>query len=652
MAIRTLVNQEHVLAALDEVLGALNEDPAIVVLVGARGSGKSTAAVYWLQHHRDRFPDGQLRANLGAWSDHASAPAAVLLDFITSLGVDRAEVPADLESRVNLFRSLTAGRSFQILLDDAVTAAQIKDLLPGPGRSMVIVTGQGGFGALADHEAAFIDVEPLNDDMAVQLLRGYAGGRVDAEPAARDAVVALCGGRAVALSVVGRVLHDAPDLPISELLDELESVGLTTMTVGDEPTIAAVLDAGYRRLTELAQRCYRTLGLHPGGTGVSVQALAAVMKLPERQVRPVVRELVHGKRMIDQIDGRLQLDALVHEHARNTAREIDGTDVCDMRKRAFVRWYAKGALAADGVLQPHRPWVRQLFPELVIDAEHPAHRNARDWMLAERAVLQAIVRLAADLGELESVLHLCVAQWWLYESQKYSDDLVATHETGVEAADHLARPSVKALLLVQKGYAERTRGRFTEAVDVLREAAGLAQSHNDLQLEATAVEGAGLARFEQGDIAAAKELLDRNLGLAQRIGDPRRTALACLHAAKADDPDEALRLLTESRAGFRSLAQPDLHNLAKVELWQGRKLLEKNERLDAVAHLEQALASMTELARHYDQAQVLDALGYAHATTDPAAADRYYQQALEIYEETGHLLTAAAIQHKRDSLGR
>ncbi|ANZ35876.1 hypothetical protein BBK82_07045 [Lentzea guizhouensis] len=107
-----------------------------------------------------------------------------------------------------------------------------------------------------------------------------------------------------------------------------------------------------------------------------------------------------------------------------------------------------------------------------------------------------------------------------------------------------------------------------------------------------------------------------------------------------------------TQAGFRSLDQPDLHNLAKVELWQGRTLLEKNERPDAVAHLEQALASMTELARHYDRAQVLDALGDAHVTTDPASADRYYQQAMEIYEEIGHLLTAATIQHKRDSLGR
>lgn len=60
--------------------------------------------------------------------------------------------------------------------------------------------------------------------------------------------------------------------------------------------------------------------------------------------------------------------------------------------------------------------------------------------------------------------------------------------------------------------------------------------------------------------------------LAQRIGDTRRIALACLHAAKIAEPDEALRLLEEARAGFRSLAQPDLHNLAKVELWQGRKL--------------------------------------------------------------------------------
>lgn len=642
MPISALVNQKHVLAALDEVLAGLADDPVIVVLGGARGSGKSTAAVFWLQQHSDRFPDGQLRANLGAWADHAAAPAAVLHDFITSLGVDRAEVPADLESRVNLFRSLTRGRSFQILLDDAVTAAQVKHLLPGPGRSMVVVTGQGGFGALAEHEATFVDVEPLKDDMAVELLRGYAGGRVDAEPGARDRVVELCGGRAVALSVVGRVLLDAPDLTISELLEELESDGITRFSVDGEPAIAAVLDAGYKRLSEAAQRAYRLLGLHPAGDGVSPAALAAVMKVSGLKLRPVIRELVHGKRMVDQIDGRLRLDSLVREHARTTAEELDGADVCDMRQRAFVHWYTKGALAADSALQPHRPWVRQLFPDDVVDTEHPAYQQARDWMLAERVALRSAVALAMDLGELDAVVRLCVAQWWLYESQKYSDDLVATHDAGVEAADQLGHLTAKALLLVQKGYAERTRARFDEAVALLDDAAGLARAQGSAELEATAVEGAGLARFDQGDMAAAARLLRQNLELAQRIGDPRRTALARLHAAKPAEPEEALLLLAEAREGFRSLAQPDRHNLAKVLLWQGRKLGERNDVPGARAHLDQALALMTELERNFDRAQVLDALGELYATVDGATAADYFSQAARVYEDDDRLVAAAA----------
>lgn len=618
------------------------------MLAGARGSGKSTAAVYWLQRHRDRFPDGQLRANLGAWTDHSAAPAEVLFGFITSLGVDRADVPADLEQRVNLFRSLTRGRSFQILLDDAVTAAQVRHLLPGPGRSMVVVTGQGGFGALAEHEATFVDVEPLEDDMAAELLRGYAGKRVDAEPDARAALVALCGGRAVALSVAGRVLRDAPDLPISGLIEELEAGGgITRMTVDDEPAIAAVLDAGYRRLTEVAQRCYRVLGSHPGGAGVSLEAVAAVLKTSELKLRPVVRELVHGKRMVDQIDGRLHLDALVLDHARDTAVEIDGADVFELRKRAFFRWYSRGALAADSVLQPQRPWVRQLFPDLEVDTGHPAHRQPREWMLAERVALRSAVEGAAELGKLDEVLHLCVAQWWLYESEKFSDDLVATHELGVDVADHLGRPLVKALLLVQKGYAQRSRARFEQAASLLTEAASLARSQDHLELEATALEGAGLAKFEEGDPATARDLLDRNLELARRIGDPRRTALACLHAAKPAEPDDALRLLADARAGFRSLSRPEPHNLAKVALWQGNKLAEQGDHADAIAHLGQALALMTELKRDYDRAQILEVLGDVHtAAAEAVAASRHYREAAQVYEAGGHLVAAAVVHRK------
>ena len=91
--------------------------------------------------------------------------------------------------------------------------------------------------------------------------------------------------------------------------------------------------------------------------------------------------------------------------------------------------------------------------------------------------------------------------------------------------------------------------------------------------------------------------LDRNLEPARRIGDPRRTALACRHAAKPAEPDGALRLLADARAGFRSLSRPEPHNLAKVALWQGGELAEQGDHADAIAHLGQALALMTELKR-------------------------------------------------------
>lgn len=36
--------------------------------------------------------------------------------------------------------------------------------------------------ALAQHDPTFVDLEPLEDDMVSELLRGFAGDRLEAEP--------------------------------------------------------------------------------------------------------------------------------------------------------------------------------------------------------------------------------------------------------------------------------------------------------------------------------------------------------------------------------------------------------------------------------------------------------------------------------------
>jgi tetratricopeptide (TPR) repeat protein len=641
-AITKLVNQKRTLRALDEALDAVSADgPVIRVLRGQRGSGKTTVAVRWLHDRADRFPDGQLYANLGAWTDQVSAPSEVLAGFLGALGVDRAQIPADLTARHNLFRTLTDGKSFQVLLDDAVTPAQVRSLLPGKGASLVVVTGHGAFGTLLQHNAAFVDVEPLEDEMAVELLRVFAGDRVDDEVAARDALVAMCAGLPAALCVVGVLLAESPDMPLVELLDELKdpATGITRVTVGDEPSLATVFDAGYRRLSRLGQRCYRALGLHPYTDDLSVGVLAAALGVSEADLRPVIREL-RDMRTIDQPrSGRLTVHKLVHEHARLVAGTVDDAAHRLATTRSMAGWYVSGAVTAAIGLLPPRSWRAEFLPASIVDGEHPASAGPGTWLRAERVNLRAAVTVAFELGELESVLRLCVSQWWLFLVEKYADDLVATHALGLRAAEHLRDDRMKALLLVQQGFAYRSLGRFRDAADSCTAAVRLAEAAGSVELVATALEGAGLAAFDGGDLARSASWLRRNLELAETTLDPRRIALACLHGAKPEPPEQALVLLERAYQGFRSLPVPEPQNLAKVLLWQGRKL-----GTEGGPRLREALALATEHRHQADRAEILEAL--ARLETDRDAAAELYREALTIYEERGLLHSALATRQR------
>lgn len=82
-----LVDQVRVPAELERDIADRppSDDPVIKVVLGPRGSGKSTVATSWPHRVQERFPDGRLYAALGAWSDHqvlelcAGLPVALCL---------------------------------------------------------------------------------------------------------------------------------------------------------------------------------------------------------------------------------------------------------------------------------------------------------------------------------------------------------------------------------------------------------------------------------------------------------------------------------------------------------------------------------------------------------------------------------------------
>ncbi|MCZ0982473.1 hypothetical protein O1L60_36035 [Streptomyces diastatochromogenes] len=82
----------------------------------------------------------------------------------------RARVPASQEARTALFRTLTDGRRYLILLDNARDAAHVRPLLTGSATSLTVVTSRDQLlGLVAVEDAQPVALDVLSPDDAREL---------------------------------------------------------------------------------------------------------------------------------------------------------------------------------------------------------------------------------------------------------------------------------------------------------------------------------------------------------------------------------------------------------------------------------------------------------------------------------------------------
>ncbi|MFF6846168.1 AAA family ATPase [Streptomyces antimycoticus] len=140
------VNRTDELGQLNAVLTTEDGGPLVVsvyVIAGTAGAGKTSLALRWAHQVRERFPDGQLYANLRGYDPGAPVAAREALHrLLTSLGVQPEAVPQDLDAAAALYRSLLADRRVLVVLDNAATVGQVRPLLPGSAHSLVLVGRQ------------------------------------------------------------------------------------------------------------------------------------------------------------------------------------------------------------------------------------------------------------------------------------------------------------------------------------------------------------------------------------------------------------------------------------------------------------------------------------------------------------------------------
>ncbi|MGH3759841.1 BTAD domain-containing putative transcriptional regulator [Actinophytocola sp.] len=290
----------------------------VVVLSGEPGVGKSMLAVRVAHRVRDAFPDGQLYAHLAGATDPREV-GDVLADLLRTLGVTGPAIPDDVHARAAVLRSRLADRTVLLVLDDAASPTQIRDLLPGTSSSAVLVTSRRRLSGLAG--AHRVTVPPFTDAEAAELLERVAGARVGGDPAGAGRIAAACGNLPLALRIAATRLSLRPQLRLGELADRLadERRRLDELTVSDLQ-VRPGLALSYEALSEPARYLFRLLGMVDVGNHPA-WALAVLLDGPEGEA--AVEELVESSMLQPAgVDACGEPRFVMHDIVRAYATEL------------------------------------------------------------------------------------------------------------------------------------------------------------------------------------------------------------------------------------------------------------------------------------------------------------------------------------------
>lgn len=625
------------LAAL-EAMRTRADSTRLIVVTGTAGVGKTALASHWLHKVSTDYPDGQLYADLHGYSGgEPTRPGAVLGGFLRAFGM--AHVPARIEEQAALWRTVSADRRIAVLLDNPVSAAQVRPLLPASDSALVVVTSRSRLAGLAVDGAEFHHLDVLDPAAAVELLSRRLGAeRVAGERQAAFGLAQLCAGLPLAVCIAAARMTVRPRRPLSDMVAAMrrESERLALLDAGEDRAVLTALDDSYRELPLETASMYRHLGALPVTEFGAETAAAASGLVPERAER-LVEGLVDANLLEDLGPDRFRFHDLVRLHARQRAVEQEPAAARTQVVSRVVDYYLATATTARHLLSPTHRRLRRDYH----GTPHPVRqfgdgREALAWYDTERQHLMALVRTAAQRGWDAAAWQLVDSMQPLFLRLRPYDLWIEAHRIGLAAAERAGHPDGVSRMLTTGGSGLYNAGRYDEAGVWFARALEDGRRNGDLRAQAQALHGIGQARRLADRLDEASDSFRQALALREAIGYVRGAALTrvCLGdiALQQGRAREAVDLFTRARADL--LAVPDPYDAARALAFLGRAYAAPGIADFAVAErqLDQALAEFSEAGSAYWQGRVLEFLGQAaEEQGDRYRARDCYARSLALY---------------------
>ena len=310
---------------LSAVIDAIDDPakPHAVVVDGMAGVGKSALAVHAAHRLVDRFPDGELYADMLGTSAEPAEPRSVLAAFLRLLGIAPDELPGPEIERVALYRSLLARRRVLVVLDDVRDARQLAPLVPPSAGCALVVTTRDRHVGLAG--ALHVSVGPLTQDESHALLSRIVGAdRLAAEPKAAEEVLNVCAGLPLAIRAAGGRIAARPAWKIADMADRLTRLDerslFDELRFGDHD-VRARFEAGLADSESALLRAVCVLGLW-NGVELGLPVAPALLGRPPGEAEEILERLVDLNLLQSPRPGHYQLHDLMRRFAAEKAESV------------------------------------------------------------------------------------------------------------------------------------------------------------------------------------------------------------------------------------------------------------------------------------------------------------------------------------------
>ncbi|RSM72802.1 hypothetical protein DMH04_42000 [Kibdelosporangium aridum] len=610
----------------------------ITAIDGSAGIGKTTLATHWAHRVKDRYSDGQLYVNLRGFDlREPMTTNQALHGFLLALGVAAQGIPADLDAKAALYRSLLVHRRMLIVLDNARSAEHVRPLLPGAAGCMVLVTSRNRLDSLVIREGAHrVALDGMSLDESLALLAGRVGtGRLDAEPAATRELIALCAGLPLALSIA--VAHVTG--PISDLVRQIrqERHRLDALDLGGDTDLSlrAVFSWSYEALSPAAARLFRMLGLHPGPC-VDVHACCAISGVDRTETRSLLNELVRTHMLSEDDCGRFRFHDLLRAYANELAE--DDPERHEAARR-MLEYYVDIAVVAGQLLQPFRQAPFALSGSVISRPELATYSQGMAWFVAEHPNLLAMVRFGADRGTAEHCWQLAWACTVYLRRSGRCEDRITVHQVAWEAARKHGDIAGQVLAGRHLATALARHGRHDDALARLHEVMRVVETLPDSEERPHCYLSFARIHEAKGDPATALTYARQAWEVVKTSGEPLRQAdaLNVIGGRLSSLGKHSEALAACERALELYSAHGNLEGHAEVLMTIGDIERGRGRPAQAIEHYRVAIAIDRNLGDPYWEAIGLEHLAEAHVQLgEVITAEPELRRALAILERLRH----------------